>query len=88
MFDTKITVMSLVNLPHVVTKNGKVTERWQCITYVASVLQEVFISLLDLIATEPNFELPLKLPVSKHPIAKLFVRQNCFCKDHLENIID
>lgn len=28
VFNTKITVMSLVDLPHMVTESGKVTERW------------------------------------------------------------
>lgn len=83
MFNTKIAVMSLMHLPHVVTECSKVTERCRFITDIASILQQILVGLFDFIATEPDLELSLKLSISEHPVAKLLVGQDGVREDHL-----
>lgn len=84
MFNTKVTVMSLMDLSHVVTEHSEVTEGWCFITDIAAVLQQILIGLLDLITTETNLELSLKMSISEHPVSQLLVWQNGIRKDHLQ----
>lgn len=83
MFNAQITVMSLMHLSHMVTERRKVPERWCFITYIATVFQKKLICLFYLVATEPDLELSLKLPVSKHPVAEILIGQDRLRKDHL-----
>lgn len=87
MFYAQITIVSLMDLPHVVTESWKVAEWRRFITDITTVFEKILIGLFDLIAAKPDLELSLKLPISEHPVAKLLIKQDRVRKNHLENII-
>lgn len=71
-----------MDFPHVVTEHGECTKWWYFITDLAAVLQECLVSLLDLLAAEPDLELSLKQAVGENPVAKLLIRLDCIRKNN------
>lgn len=84
MFNAKITEISFMNFPHMVTEHGECTKWWNLVTDSATVLKQLFICLLDLFIAEHNLVLPLKKSVSEHPVTKLFIRLDGIRKYNLK----
>lgn len=73
MFNTEITKVSLMDLPHMVTQHTESTKWWYLVADLAAVFKQPLISLLYFLVTEPNLILPLEEAVGEHPVAELFI---------------
>lgn len=83
MLNTEVTVISLVDFPHMVTERTEAAERRKLLTQPATVLKEVLIGMLDLLGAEADLVLTLEQFVSEHLVAELLIRMDGIREHHL-----
>lgn len=73
MYNTEVTVISLMDPPDMVIQHSKSTKWWIFITDFTAMFQQLFICTFYFFIPESNLVLPLKESVTKYSVTKLFI---------------